>query len=228
MQCYHNQFSVDLFGVAYFGSVEPDAILDPELLSGFVVQVKNKTAGATSSETKLQPIGIPRDPDQPLPYLTLLMELGYESSFQGTQSKIRVAVSPQLPDGEFRKRCEAYSRVMADLLEHRQKRSRDHESIKKLKEDVDEKREAMNDCNRYSIFVRGASPSTYGILNRAGIVDEFATLLQITTPSPSVQSHTLQHMRPMEGLDEEGHHMAWMSDCPLQYSVGNFPGGMYQ
>ena len=218
VQCYHNQSSVDLFGVAYFGSVQPDAILDPELLSGFVVQVKSRTAGATSSETELQPpIGIPRDPDQPLPYLTLLMELGYESSFQGTQSKIGVTISPQLPDGEFRKRCEGYSRAMADLSEHRRKMpSRDPESIKKLTEDVDQKREAMNDGNRYSIFVRGASPSTYGILNKAEIVDEFATLLKITTPSPSAHSHTVQHMCPMEGLDEEGHHMAWMSDLPLQ------------
>ena len=126
------------------------------------------------------------------------MELGDASSFQGTQSSIKVIVSPSLPHGEFRKRCEAYSTTTADLSEYRNKPSPDHESIKKLKEEVDEKREAMSDGNRYSILVRGASPSTYGILNNAGIVNRFATLLEIATLSPSARTHALQHMGPVE------------------------------
>src|SRR5262249_26891846 len=159
-------------------------VLDPELLSGFVVQVKNKTAGATSSEAKLHPIGIPRDPDQPLPYLTLLMELGYESSFQETQLTIKATVSPQLPDGEFRERCEAYLKALNDLSKYPNKSSRDPVCIR-LKKEVDQKREEMSNCNRYSICIRGASPKTYGILNNVGIENEFATLLKITMTSPS-------------------------------------------
>jgi hypothetical protein len=196
--------------VVYFGSVERDARFDPEMLSGFVVQVKNKTAGATPAEAKLQSMGIPRDLDQPLPYLALLMELGNETLYDATQSKLNVALpESENSDGQFRARAEAFSQAVTNLAKYKKGTSPDK---KKLKQEVIDKREAMDNINRYSIFVRGASSDVYGILTEAEINDEFRTLLHITMPSPTSQCSAIQHMRPMERLDDVSHHMEWMSD----------------
>ena len=65
---------------------------------------------------------------------------------------------------------------------------RDPKLVEKQNE-VKKERLAMDANNRYTIAVRGASASAYGILK---VETEFATLLTTTMPSPIVQDETIQ------------------------------------
>ena len=69
----------------------------------------------------------------------------------------------------------------------------------------------MDTYNRYMIAVRGVSADVYGILRKAKIETEFATLLSTTTPSPTPQDDAIQHMRPLEWPAGGSGHNAWMS-----------------
>ena len=70
----------------------------------------------------------------------------------------------------------------------------------------------MEDYNRYSISVRGATPETYGILKEADIVMEFATLLAVTMPLLTEEALELQHMQDLRQVDESSPSTAWMWD----------------
>jgi hypothetical protein len=212
LQGSHNQSSIDLLGAIYFGSVLPDATFDPNKIGGFVNQIKHKVGAATPAERNVRPIGIPRDLDRPLPYLTFVMELGNEASYQDTRSKIKTTASGTPSHGELRKLTDDWEMAKANLIQHQSTKPLDKKKVEELKMDVKSKLLAMEDCNRYSICVREASPATYGILDEAGIAKEFATLLAITTPSPTAETWAIQHMRPLERLDVELQYTAWMSE----------------
>ena len=87
----------------------------------------------------------------------------------------------------------------------------------KLLKEVEDEQLKMDAYNRFTISVRGKSPDIYGVLNKANIVEEFATLLSVTLPSPTVQDIAIQHMRPLERLDDASAHTAWVS----VYGVGD-------
>jgi hypothetical protein len=87
LQCSFGQESLDLFIPTYAGSVADNATFDPAALSAVVCQVKYRTVGDKRAGDALRPIGIPRDLDQPLPYLALLLELGSTATYQETTLK---------------------------------------------------------------------------------------------------------------------------------------------
>jgi hypothetical protein len=208
LQCCHNQQSLDCLFPVYFGSVSPNANFDPSLLSGGVDQIKFKANTDTKAEIALRPIGIPRDLNRPLPYLALLMELGNESLHRATHSKIKSSVSQPLSDDGFQRLVEDWMAAVK-RLKRCKSGSPTKSRIEELKGDVEAKRLAMDSYNRYLISARGSSPDVYGILNKADIAEQFATLLQIVMPMPTDQDSAIQHMQPLEHLGDTSH-TAWM------------------
>ncbi len=91
-------------------------------------------------------------------------------------------------------------------------RNKKDPELKKLKEAVSNAQLAADSYNCYAISVRGASPEVYRVLKRAGIVDEFANLLDITTRLPGNAMATIQHMRPLERLGDGSNHTVWMAE----------------
>ena len=208
--------------MTYKGSVAAGAIFDVENLSAAVVQIKYKVNADTKAGRALQPIGIPRNIRRPLPYIALLMELGNESNHRETKSQIKVSASPLKDDGAYERLWEERESAVKNLKEYQAKkkktktktknvgRARDAREIELVKE-VQEVQEKMDAVNRFSIFVRGASPNVYGALRKANIVKEFEHLLKVTMPLSTAQDTTMKYMRPLERLDETSDHTAWMS-----------------
>ncbi|KAF8327857.1 hypothetical protein F5887DRAFT_924568 [Amanita rubescens] len=211
LQCCFFQEKIVLLLPVYHGSVDPDSIFDPSLLSSIVAQIKFKTAGDGNAELAIRPIGVVRDLDKPLPYLAILMELGCEKSFKENGKKIKYLASEPLTDGTFRSLCEASTAAAMELKTNTAK-----EAIKGLKKKANDAQLAVDSYNRYSISVRGASPDVYKILREAKIVKEFATLLSIVMPEGDAE-RTRLHMRPLEHLSEESPHADWM----WKYRVSN-------
>jgi hypothetical protein len=73
--------------IAEMAAAALDAVFHPSQLSAISGQVKFTTEGK-KAEFAIHPIGIPRDPEKPLAYLTLLMELGNDSKYQENHFKI--------------------------------------------------------------------------------------------------------------------------------------------
>ena len=73
----------------YFGKINASAKFDPPYLFTIPGQVKFKTAGVSKAESAIWPIGIPRDVEEPLPYLILLIGLGNETNYQETRLKLK-------------------------------------------------------------------------------------------------------------------------------------------
>ena len=222
LQCSFSQESFNLLIPFYYGSVEPDSIFDPSLLSAGLAQIKNKAAGDTQAELAIRPIGVPSDR---LPYLAILMELGCESCFKENRSKIKYKVSGPLDDGKLRKYRVAHGKaaqklktyVENALVQKKRKTQKDtreetwEETIKTLKEEADKTQLAIESCYRYSISVRGTSPDVYGILDKANIANEFKTLLDIIMPQPLDEEDSIrQHLRPLERLADDSPQTAWM------------------
>ena len=198
--------------VMYHGNIDTDAIFDPAMLSAVFGQVKNKSKADTAAEQAIRPIGLPRDRSEPLPYLALLFELGNDSNHIATKSKIKVT-TPTFTTG-FQELTDNWLAAERDLV--RGKEQGDSKSAKKQQnKNVKNTKLAMDDYNRYTIAVRGASSEVYGILVKAQVETEFATLLTTTMPSPTVQDESIKRMRPLERLS--GSHTAWMS----KYVVGD-------
>jgi hypothetical protein len=157
----------------------------------------------------MRPIGIPRDLEDPLPYIAMLMELGTEAEYQGTGSKIKCTPSTLGPD-EFGQLRKAWMAAVKAWENYRNRKKKTQEKTKQLRDDVKAKRRAMDSCNRYTIAVRGASPEVYGILREAKMVGNFATFLKVTMSSPPTHEQSLQHIRPLERL--VGGHKHWMRE----------------
>ena len=214
LQCCFNQESIDFLMVVYFGDIKSGAFFDPAMLSAVFGQVKFKNRADTTAEEAIRPFGLFRDLSEPLPYLTLLFELGNESAHGATRSKIKVTTPTPTANGEFPRLRRNWLTAVEALddcqKKHSRKKRRDPELVKK-QDKVKEERLAMDAYNRYTIAVRGASASVYGILSTAKVETEFAGLLATTMPSPTDQDETIQHMRPLERLGSKSGHSAWMT-----------------
>jgi hypothetical protein len=210
LQCSFNQTSLDLFIPYYTGSVTSDAIFDPAALSGAVVQVKYRFGSDGNAELAPRPIGLPRDLHEALPYLALYLELGNESSYKATHSKIKVTAPEPTAHGQFQALINEWLVATTKLATLRNDPRQTKAAIEKQKKEVEKKRLAMDLYNRYSVSVRGASPEVYGILKSVGIEKAFSTLLEVTMPSPADRNLMVRHMRPLERLGNKSAHTAWM------------------
>jgi len=182
------------------------------MLSAVFGQVKFKSQADTTAEQAIRPIGLPPGP---LPYLVMLFELGSDSNHGRTKSEIKVTTPTSTTKGEFQKPTQNWSTAVEARDKYQakhpeKKRKKDPELVEKENK-VKEERAAKDTCNRYTIAIRGASASVYGILEKAKVETEFATLLAITMPSPTVQDKMIQRMRPLERLGRGYGHTAWMS-----------------
>jgi hypothetical protein len=211
LQCSFNQTSLDLFIPYYTGSVTSDAIFNPAALSGAVVQVKYRFGSDGNAELAPRPIGLARDIVEPLPYLALYLELGNESSYKATNTKIKVTASEPTVRGRFKTLSDDCFEATKRLTAYRRRGKKTKATLEKRKKDAQEKRLAMDLYNRYSISVRGASPDVYGILKAVGIAQEFDLLLSVTMPSPTDHEPMIQQMRPLERVGNTSAHTAWMS-----------------
>jgi len=215
LQCCFRQKAIDFTIPTYRceGPFEADAVFDPSRLSGASGQVKFKLSGEPKAESRIQPLGIPRDPRNPLPYLALLMELGSESEYQG-HGKIKTTPSkPTSPNKfpELTTTLATAARKYAVRLQQVGKDKKDPE-LMALKKALNEAQLATDIYNRYAISIRGASPEVYQILETAEIANEFAALLDITTRVPGKEKATIQHMCPLERLEDGSNHTAWMAE----------------
>jgi len=222
LQCCFCQEAIDVLIPSYHGSVDPNSKFDPNLLSAIAGQFKNKVAGDKQAELAIRPIGVFRDPRQPLPYLALLMELGTESRFIENGSMIKCTASEPRADDEFEILCDALRNAEMELHAYRRKMKMKKETLAKFREKVNDARLAADSCNRFSISVRGASPDVYGILEKANIANEFATLLSIVMPSPGGEHSARQHMRPLERLSKQAH-TAWMWEYGVSHEEWQKP-----
>ena len=209
LQCCFSQELIGLVIPVYHGSTEPDPTFDPSLLSAAVARIKNREAGDGQVEPAMHPIDALRDRCQPLPHLTILMELDYEAPYQETGLKIKCQVLEPVPDGEFGKLRDACEEAVKEYVTYGRNKKTEKGTLKRLKEKADNAQLAADSCNRYSISVRGASPNVYGVLRKANIANEFATLLSIILPPPREEDSKRKHMRPLERLSDESPHSAW-------------------
>ncbi|KAF8806748.1 hypothetical protein BYT27DRAFT_7223930 [Phlegmacium glaucopus] len=197
------------------------AIFDPTMLSAVFGQVKFKSKADTTTEQAIRPIGLLRSLSGPLPYLALLLELGNDSDYGATKSKIKVTTPTSTMEDEFQILRQNWLTAIEALEQYQashpeKKRKKQDPKLVKKQDDVKKERLALDAYNRYSIAVRGALPSVYGTLVTAKVEREFATLLATTMPSPTAQDEMIQHMRPLERLGRKSGHTAWMS----RYVVG--------
>jgi hypothetical protein len=196
-------------------SIEHGVAFDPAALSAFVLQIKFKIASDSDAGRALRPIGIPRDRHNPPPYLAMLLELGNESLYRKTQSKIMCTPSKVPTEGEFHELTNDWEAALKALEDYRKLKSHAKKRMDTLKAAVKDTRQAMDACNCFSIFVRGTSPEVYGILDNTGISKQFATLLEIAKPSPADEEMVIQHMRPLERLGDGSAHIAWWSNYTM-------------
>ena len=206
--------------VVYHGNIDAKAIFDPAMLSAVFGQVKFISKADTTAEQAIRPIRLPCSLFGPLPYLVMLFELGNDSNHGRTKSKIKVTTPTFTTKDEFQKLTQNWLTAVKALgkyqAEHPEKKRKKDPKLVEKQNEVKEERVAMDAHNRYTIAIRGASASVYGILDKAKVKTEFATLLAITMPSPTAQDEMTQHMRPLERLGRESDHTAWMS----RYVVG--------
>ena len=204
--------------MTYSGNVAPSETFNVAKLSAVVVQVKYKTKADTKAEPAIRPLGIHRDLSQPLPYIAILLELGNESRHQKTNTRFQVTTPPPLVNGKFEDLQQRWISALQQLknykdenLKTKKRKGRKDAQQAQLQEPLEITRVAMDAYNRYTISVRGASSKVYGVLKKANIETEFATLVSVTMPSPSlIQDPTIQHMRPLDRLDLKSAHNAWM------------------
>jgi hypothetical protein len=201
LQCCFNQASIDFLIPLYIGPVDDTDRFNPSHLSVVAGQVKFKNAGDKKAGFAIRPIGIPRDRHQPLPYLALHLELGNDSNYWDTKSKIwSIPFEPEVTYPALVRQLDAATELMDDG------------TPRKSQGKINEIRQAMDSYNKYSVFIRGASPATYGILKTVGIENAFATLLKTTMPLPSNEDDEIQHMLPLNRLASESGYTEWMME----------------
>ena len=216
--CFSREL-IDLVIPVSHGSTEPGSIFDPSLLSAAVQRIKNREAGDSQVKPAIHPVDVLRNRRQPLPYLTILMELDYEAQYQETGLKIKCQVSEPLSDSEFEKLNDASEEAAKKYWTYRQKKKTKNDTLKRLKEKADNAWLAAHPCSRYSISVRGASPDVYGVLRKANIANSFATLLSIILPPFREEDSMRKHMRPLERLSDESPHTAWTWKYGVSYEA---------
>jgi len=152
----------------------------------------------------------------------MLLELGNESRHQSARSKIKCIASEPVAGDIFEVLTADWLAAVKMLKQFETKTNK--KQIAELKAVVEAKRRMMDSCNRFSIFVRGSSSEVYGILEEAGISEQFATLLRITMPSPTDQDRAAQTMRPLERLGYQSAHTSWMSEYVVRDEENNDQG----
>ena len=210
LQCAFNQESIDLLIPTYTGSIACGDFFNPAKLSAVVVQVKYKSKADTAAEDDIRPLGISRDLDNPLPYFTLLMELGNESNHGHSRSRLKPRVwgTGSIP----------YSQLVQDwvnaveILVHHKALSSPKAKTDPMKKAVTERRKAMDNYDRYSLSARGSSDAVYGILKAARLAEAFAALLKVAIQSPTELDRTISQMRPLERFSKLFGHTDWMSE----------------
>jgi hypothetical protein len=208
LQCCFNQESIDLLIPVYMGSISEHDKFNPTMLSGIVVQVKYKVKADTTVEQDVQPLGFARDLQAPLPYLAFVMELGTESQHQSTGKKVKATAwsSTNVP---FSTLVQDWTTAVNAHASYKAKPNTNKAEANRMRAKVEEKRKLKDAHRRYSISARGAS-DVYGLLAGEELKKAFATLLQVTMPSPSDHSLELQRMRPLERLGKGSGHTDWM------------------
>lgn len=216
LQCCFNQEAIDFLIVTYSGSIGATDIFDPTMLSAIVVQIKNKGQADTNAELGTQPIGVPRNAPQTLPYIAMLLEFGNNSCHRSTNSQIKIT-TPKNP-GSFSSleydylsavRNLGHYETIANAQTVKQRRDPAKATLRKAVQDT---WLAMNDYNRYTIAIRGSSSDEYGILKNPQLNEQFATLLSLTMPPPTAEDIAIRHMMPLERLGKTSAHTVWMKD----------------
>ena len=216
LQCSFNQEAIDFLIPIYTGSLAPGEPFDPSKLTGMVGQVKNKAAGDSDAKDAMRPFALPRNTSSPLPYLAVLMELGTESQFRETGSHLRVKTwdtdgnSPSYDD-RHADWLAAFTAV-AEAQRNPQRSVEERKEKKRLEQVMLEKQLVKEGYNRYSIAIRGASPTTYGILATAKIVEAFKQILHITLAPADEFDRKVQHMVPLGGNHPNTGDCDWMAD----------------
>ncbi|KAF8331451.1 uncharacterized protein EI90DRAFT_3057981 [Cantharellus anzutake] len=217
MQCCFNQTSIDFLCPVYFGSVDPGANFDCDQLSGFVIQVKNKKKGDTDTgaQRNLRPNGIIRDPEDPLPYLALLMELGTDSQYREAEF-ITYSLPKHSKSFQYGALKREHQSALDRLFTHRnqipkgkKRNPEDNGQLKVLEVDVQDKELQKDLYNRYLISARGASPKTYDILRTAGIEQQFETFLGIVLPQELSHGDEVAQMWPLNHMED---HDSWITN----------------
>jgi hypothetical protein len=185
-------------------------IFDPARNSSIVAQLKLKSGGDFKAGNKIKPIGIHRSLEQPLPYIAIHVELGCKVLYRASGGTLMVTTSEPPFPGQFRLLTSDWI-IARNELETMQNAHVGKEEMSTQREFIAEKRAAMDYCNRFSIYVRGASSQTYGILKKANIEKEFTTLLNTARASID-DEYRAQNMRPCERLENTSAHMAWMAE----------------
>ena len=200
------------------GSMESNEEFDPNRLSAIFGQVKFKIDGDSRSGEEIRPIGLARSPHQPLPYLAVLMELGNESNYLETTSKIKVTTPEPLVEGTFEDLSKEFDEAQVAYNKYRAlpKKQRKREVLEKKKSRMHRTRRARDSCNRYSLSIRSACADVYGVLRKAEMTTPFDTLIGISKPLAYDVNSTLLHMRPMERLGPESKGLEWMREYDVQ------------
>ncbi|TFK75164.1 hypothetical protein BDN72DRAFT_561208 [Pluteus cervinus] len=219
LQCTFNQESIDLLFVTYQGPFEVTDPVDASKLSAVVLQIKFKNQADSTAAPNVRPVGIPTV-WRSRSYLAMIMELGTETMFKATQTKLKVQVPSRSPDISFQDLLDEYvaaERAYAVALEAKVSRGQ----ADALRAAYKEARSNLDNYNRYEIHVRGASPATYGILKAAGISETFDRLLRHANPLlPEMLVKIVQTMQPLACLPENltgamaaerSGHVAWMT-----------------
>jgi hypothetical protein len=141
------------------------------------------------------------------------MELGSESEYQG-HGKIKATPSKPTSPNKFSELTTTLATAAEKYAVRLQEVGKDKKDpeLRALKKALNEAQLATDMYNRYAISIRGASPEVYQILKTAEIANEFATLLDITTRVPGKEKATIQHMCPLERLEDGSNHTAWMAE----------------
>ncbi|KAF8491535.1 hypothetical protein JB92DRAFT_1266106 [Gautieria morchelliformis] len=223
LQCSHNQESIDMLIVSYHGSIAPDAVFDPAFLSGLVVQVKLRKGTHAGRETTIQPVGIARDRLDPLPYLSLLLELGTQTQYhEGGWVALRVAERSEKNWStllsEWADSVKSVAEYEDGLRKAGKKKGKDKVGQQK-KDKMKKSRAAMDAFKRYSISIRGTD--SYAVLNLPGWRQAFQTLLEVTERG-EMGDELVQQMWPLRQLGDSTPHGVWMrtyvrdEDCGVE------------
>ncbi|TDL14330.1 hypothetical protein BD410DRAFT_846131 [Rickenella mellea] len=180
-------------------------------------QVKFRIKSDNIAERAIRPLGIPRDPNTPLPYLTLLMEFGIERKiknpievkvFQNVSKQRRVELQNDLEDAQ-----KNYEKVVNDKM---------HETVcNAARKVVHDAQEAYDNVGRFSIAVYGATSRAYRILDTAKLEQPFQIFLNVISLSRDAEAK-VEPMRPLRSLDPNSTYNRWM----VRYQVP--PGYVYE
>jgi len=123
------------------------------------------------------------------------MELGTSSQHQAGRLINHYSPEHSQPP-QYERLKEEYQHPLDDLSQHREQNPKDKKHLRALEVDVQAKELEKDSYKCYFISAQGARPTTYGILEKAGIEDEFNTFLRIVVPQESSYECEIAPMWP--------------------------------